>query len=305
MRQLKIELETVTPLFLGGAQGKGAPPELRPPAFRGAMRYWLRAALGGVIGDRNLEGLKQAERAVFGSTDYGSPIGLRIPFIPFKALRVAKVPILPHKGQGKVPAFKAGQRFELVMTQTRDKRIEVWQAAYTSLQLALTFGGVGLRSRRGYGTLRVVKVEGKGLSVTPQKEADWPKHLQRVTKRAIKAAIELAEAEGIPLKGLPKGPANFPCATHKGVIRLGAAQYSSAMDAVIAFMSKVPQKDFVGGIRPRQASPLWLRPVKMGHKYGLLFVVLASDFKGQDYDALNELLSRFKGQNISVERWNA
>jgi len=42
---LTITLETVTPLFLGGADPRGA-PELRPPAFRGAMRYWLRAALG-------------------------------------------------------------------------------------------------------------------------------------------------------------------------------------------------------------------------------------------------------------------
>jgi CRISPR-associated protein Cmr1 len=45
---LAVTLETVTPVFLGGADPRGA-PELRPPAFRGAMRYWLRAALGGVI----------------------------------------------------------------------------------------------------------------------------------------------------------------------------------------------------------------------------------------------------------------
>jgi CRISPR-associated protein Cmr1 len=46
-RTLAVTLETVTPLFLGGADPRGA-PELRPPPFRGAMRYWLRAALGGL-----------------------------------------------------------------------------------------------------------------------------------------------------------------------------------------------------------------------------------------------------------------
>jgi len=43
-----VTLETVTPLFLGGADPRGA-PELRAPALRGAMRYWLWTALGGVI----------------------------------------------------------------------------------------------------------------------------------------------------------------------------------------------------------------------------------------------------------------
>jgi len=36
-QQLVVQLETVTPLFLGGADPRGE-PELRPPAFRGAMR---------------------------------------------------------------------------------------------------------------------------------------------------------------------------------------------------------------------------------------------------------------------------
>ncbi len=62
--KLTVTLEAVTPLFLGGANPRGAPelrasplqaqvrspranprgaPELRAPSFRGAMRYWMRA----------------------------------------------------------------------------------------------------------------------------------------------------------------------------------------------------------------------------------------------------------------------
>lgn len=40
--KITVKLETVTPLFLGGAEARGE-PELRPPAFRGATWYWLRA----------------------------------------------------------------------------------------------------------------------------------------------------------------------------------------------------------------------------------------------------------------------
>jgi CRISPR-associated protein Cmr1 len=55
-KKLTVTLETVTPLFLGGAeaQDRNKPPELRPPAFRGALRYWLQAVLGSVAGGRKL-----------------------------------------------------------------------------------------------------------------------------------------------------------------------------------------------------------------------------------------------------------
>lgn len=64
---LTMTLETVTPLFLAGAEPRGQ-PELRPPSFRGALRYWLRAALGGVLGD-DPETVARTEAAVFGSTN--------------------------------------------------------------------------------------------------------------------------------------------------------------------------------------------------------------------------------------------
>lgn len=46
LRFLDLELQTVTPLMTGGAFYQA---ELRPPSFRGVMRYWLRALLGGVL----------------------------------------------------------------------------------------------------------------------------------------------------------------------------------------------------------------------------------------------------------------
>lgn len=66
MKSITFELETVTPLFLSGAEARG-PAELRPPAFRGALRYWLRAALAGAIGDHDLPRLHELESRVFGS----------------------------------------------------------------------------------------------------------------------------------------------------------------------------------------------------------------------------------------------
>ena len=45
MQNITIRLETITPLFLGGAEPRGEPPELRPASFRGVMRFGLRAGV--------------------------------------------------------------------------------------------------------------------------------------------------------------------------------------------------------------------------------------------------------------------
>lgn len=61
MQDITVKLETVTPLFLGGAEPRGK-PELRPASFRGALRYWLRAAQGASTVD-NPEGIKEVQKS--------------------------------------------------------------------------------------------------------------------------------------------------------------------------------------------------------------------------------------------------
>ena len=68
MNNITVVLETITPLFLGGADPRGK-PELRAPSFRGALRYWLRALLGGFANFQDNEKLQRQESEVFGSTD--------------------------------------------------------------------------------------------------------------------------------------------------------------------------------------------------------------------------------------------
>src|SRR5581483_11289266 len=177
MNRLELTLETVTPLFLGGAYPRGM-PELRPPAFRGAMRYWLRAALGGVIGDSNLEELHRLESAVFGSTDFGSPIQLRL----YDGMTSQDNKILPHKQgreAGQRKAFDERQRFVLQMSLLRSRDETIWRAACGALALALTFGGVGLRSRRGYGTLRIVESSNpEMISTMPRSVEGWKRYVE-------------------------------------------------------------------------------------------------------------------------------
>jgi hypothetical protein len=41
-QNITVKLEAITPVFWGGAEPRDGRLELRPPAFRGEMRYWLR-----------------------------------------------------------------------------------------------------------------------------------------------------------------------------------------------------------------------------------------------------------------------
>jgi CRISPR-associated protein Cmr1 len=69
MRQVTFTLRVLTPLFLAGAEQTSA--ELRAPTFRGLMRYWYRALIGGMVGTEQsgLKQVAQAESALFGITE--------------------------------------------------------------------------------------------------------------------------------------------------------------------------------------------------------------------------------------------
>jgi CRISPR-associated protein Cmr1 len=303
MHELRLTLETVTPLFLGGAEARGQ-PELRPPAFRGALRYWLRAALGGVIGDQNCDDLRKAESAVFGSTQRGSAITVRL---AADNLATRTTPILPHKKAGQRPAFDVGQAITLTLSQVRGENPAIWPAATAALGLMVTLGGVGLRSRRGYGTLRVLNSSDlSAIAPSPETMDGWERYIREVTTGAIKAAKALAESLSLRCVGLPARPAAFPCATRAGHLRLCDLKAPSATDALRHFMEKVPKDKAFGGIQPRVASPLWVRPIRTDkHNYGLLMTVLASKFPGSNYDRIGQFIGQFDGRELRVEGWNA
>src|SRR5437667_2047984 len=74
MQEVTFTLRTLTPLFLAGADQTKA--EIRAPTFRGLMRYWQRALVGGLVPD--LDTVKNVEAAVFGATDIGSAVSIRV-----------------------------------------------------------------------------------------------------------------------------------------------------------------------------------------------------------------------------------
>ncbi len=177
-RTLRVKLEAVTPLFLGGADPRGD-PELRPPAFRGALRYWLRAALGGVRGDTNLATLRQDEANVFGSAgekDSGaSPVTVRVENGANLSTKryselVGQDPQKRSAGRdGLAYLFFAARStrqeperkaligsFYLRLDLRPGQPYECLKRAYAALWLLTHLGGVGSRVHRGAGAVQAV-----------------------------------------------------------------------------------------------------------------------------------------------------
>nr|BBH92683.1 hypothetical protein KTA_08820 [Thermogemmatispora argillosa] len=163
MLKAQFEIEVTTPLFLGGADQVTA--ELRPPSFRGAMRYWYRALIGGVTGG-TLEKVRQREARVFGKSEHGSPIRVRItavqaPSSPSPAfwqdqnragIRYLFWSMLGSSNRSPRQCYPPGTRFTLLLTAS-EKDQQLLQEAIIALWLLIHCGGVGARSRRCAGSL--------------------------------------------------------------------------------------------------------------------------------------------------------
>ena len=107
------------------------------------------------IGDRNLEGLHSAESAVFGSTSGASPLHAQI---IQKTLKTDSFKSLPHKpptdprSVASANGFTPHETFAIVL-KTSSGIPSVWNCAVGSLLLTIGIGGLGRRSRRGFGSL--------------------------------------------------------------------------------------------------------------------------------------------------------
>lgn len=310
MNEIQISLETVTPLLLHGTSPEG-PPELRPPAFRGALRYWLRAAAGGVIGDNNLEGLHQIERVVLGSAEHGSPISLQIK--GDLSDHIISAPILPHKGGSTRQAFDANQKFSLLIRQRQsaydDRDRHIMNFACMCINLFVLFGGVGLRSRRGYGSFRTIHTSSDLIFSTPTTIDEFKKHIQKITRLSRKTAASLAQDLDINIVDLPNGTTKFPSASQTSLVWLpNLPKSQSPVEAISLLMSTMPKDPAFGEINPRNASPLWARIIFIDGQYRVLFCLLTSTMSeaaAANYPKIHEFLeNNFPGESLVLEGWN-
>jgi CRISPR-associated protein Cmr1 len=156
MKTITFTCETITPMFLSGADGQT--PELRPPSIKGALRFWWRA----MNGHLSLKELKERESLIFGGTEGSGRSKLLVRSNIILSKNSVEL-LVPHKPFMKQEAFSANHTtfsVTLSLTQALDYFDETHMQSL--FIITATLGGFGKRSRRGMGSVSIT-------DSTPQK----------------------------------------------------------------------------------------------------------------------------------------
>lgn len=162
------EYKLVTPLFGGGAKTRYADEvtTIRPSEIKGQLRFWWRALRGWQAGS-SVENLLEIEEKIWGGVaeaKEASKVKLRIEILdagkdinplerqPGKPPIVPRYVAFPLQSTGKdktIYSVKQNVSFRLSLVYSADVADEV-EAALWAWE---TFGGIGGRTRRGFGAI--------------------------------------------------------------------------------------------------------------------------------------------------------
>ena len=180
MQTLTAIYRIVTPMFLGGADPT-AEAELRLPSFKGALRFWWRALQWGRV--RDVTELRSKEAELFGSSNHGqSRVLLRMEAPRFETNKVTEhwPPAswqrytgygLRDKGERCYLKPDISWKVEIDFRRcTADQAKELLSA----LKLLGLVGGLGARSRKGWGSITLTAMEGSDWTC-PDSPEIWEK----------------------------------------------------------------------------------------------------------------------------------
>lgn len=190
MKELKLKLKFLTPAFLGGSDGSSA--ELRPPSIKGMLRFWWRAVNAGNFGLR-LNEVKLNEAQIFGDAsgngrissfliqvksehldnsfskdsfprnDYTLYIvkGHRLNILEYLAYGTYIYNRAQRRNVFNREYIKPGFRFELVFSLLDKAESKgIIKELYSALAAWSCFGGLGAKSRNGFGSFTIESVDG-------------------------------------------------------------------------------------------------------------------------------------------------
>lgn len=158
-----LPCELLTPAFLGGAE-PNKQAELRPPSIRGALRAWWRLVVGPDISAEHRHPLSEA--TLFGNSGQGKVLLSLVQ--PVKdgdttwnsARERTRRPGAAYfgfpleMGTNQRRALPSGTRFDLRLTMPRGLLPEQERALWATLWCWSHLGGIGSRSRRGFGSIQ-------------------------------------------------------------------------------------------------------------------------------------------------------
>lgn len=187
MKSITFTCEVVTPMFLAGADGQKS--ELRSSSIKGAMRFWWRT----MHGDLKINALREKEFAIYGGGGehaVKSKISISVSHLYAKS-DVSLPPksiSMPSPVSGNVGRSIDGDLFKYLAYGAEDRmyyppkyEFEV-KFAYHDVHLSFDdailkpfyllsfFGGLGAKSRNGFGSFRIKKCSDKQVEIMDNPE---------------------------------------------------------------------------------------------------------------------------------------
>lgn len=226
MKRIKAKFQVVTPCFLGGANHKDE-TELRLPSIKGALRFWWRTlnyapiAKGAANPNKIIENLREKEGKLFGSSEQGKGQSLLIMRLNAESQSLSEIKarkVLCYENSKEVvgvgarylgygvmetidswkkgtkageltrPCLKSPFEFTLQIGAKEQKHLD---EILPALKLLGLLGGLGSKSRKGYGSLNLIELKGDGVD-TWQKPADENKYQDRLIE-LLKPARDYGE----------------------------------------------------------------------------------------------------------------
>lgn len=322
MHKAEFEVQTVTPLFIAGADQEDISNEaLRPPSLRGVMRWWYRTLL--LAKTNSLETIREYESNLFGSTNTKSPISIiQGNFSDPDTYRPFDIDIGYLFFSFRQTKDRSARRFYNVDTKFSltflAKEVEKLERAISIFWLALNLGSIGSRARRGAGSLSLIKAEFKCTKPLTSTDTinnsndikDYQKYLSMNLKK-------ICDAQQISFDKFNKiaeiWVKNQEFDDWIKALKEGSRWLKQEKDRLKNLHGNdqrpylgMPRKGFSipDGNYHRRASPIWLAAARgSSNKYFLRVIILKSEFlpefdgrfssKGRTYNAKNyrEILS--------------
>jgi len=177
MKEVKLTLKVITPLFMGGANQQA---ELRSQSFNGVLRWWFRVAGGSFEDEKKLFGWggeksnkgrvkllvisKELNSQIF-EKEFDEQCRIRqdkgINYLGFsldQRFRIDQYDRIRRK------YLKEDQKFEIKLFFHPTLKEEDIKKFFATLWLAFNLGNFGSRSRRGFGSIMIEKIEGIDLT---------------------------------------------------------------------------------------------------------------------------------------------
>lgn len=274
MASYDFNLRLVSPAFIAGTDKNR--PEMRATSIRGQMRYWYRAARGATLSDTVK--LHEQESKVFGSTTEGSKFSLLV--VPRQTEAFHRVAMLPHKSnpreRSETAALNSGQLYDLRLVSRPNDDIKA--SALASLAIWSLLGGLGRRSRRMFGGVRVTAHKDSPAKELWYDAISQPEQLAQTIQTVLSQSVKSDAALNNALPAFPT------LHERHAWVMVGKRGYEDVQELVVDLFRELLRKDefrakeqSFGYVRPtRRAGTLHAQVRQIGELYYPVLTVLRS-----------------------------